>query len=73
VKSLKDLSGIDTLTLYVNEGISSSLKKEIIDLKPKRVIFNPGSENIELMKSLVEAGILTEEACTLVLVRTGQF
>lgn len=73
VKSLKDLSGIDTLTMYVNETISTSLTQEIITLSPARVIFNPGSENRALMEELNKKGILTEEACTLVLLRTGQF
>ncbi len=73
VSSLKELTNIDTLTLYVNKSISSSLSEEIIELKPKRVIFNPGSENEELSIELNKKGIETEEACTLVLLRTGQF
>ena len=71
--SLKELSQIDTLTLYVNPSISTSLQEEILGLKPLRVIFNPGSENPLLMNELKAAGIETEEACTLVLLRTGQF
>jgi predicted CoA-binding protein len=73
VSSLKDLSGIDTLTMYVNEKISSTLKEEILGLNPKRVIFNPGTENADLMKDLNQKGIATEEACTLVLLRSGAF
>ncbi|MFT6067806.1 MAG: putative CoA-binding protein [Bacteriovoracaceae bacterium] len=71
--SLKELSNIDTLTLYVNKSISSSIIDEIIELKPKRVIFNPGTENEELSLELNKAGIQSEEACTLVLLRNGQF
>jgi hypothetical protein len=64
---------IDTLTMYVGPDISSSLRKEILQLKPKRVIFNPGSENSALEKELERAGIEVIEACTLVMLRTNQF
>ena len=64
---------IDTLTMYVNPALSTKYQQDIIDLKPKRVIFNPGSENPGLAKILTDNGILVEEACTLVLLRTGQF
>lgn len=73
VSSLTDLSKIDTLTMYVNENISSSLTEEILALTPKRVIFNPGSENSSLMEVLNIKGIQTKEACTLVLLGNGQF
>ena len=64
---------IDTLTMYVNPALSTKYQQDIIDLKPKRVIFNPGSENPGLEKALGENGILVEDACTLVLLRTNQF
>lgn len=64
---------IDTLTMYVNPALSSKYQQDIIDLKPTRVIFNPGSENPDLEKALVENGIKVEEACTLVLLRTNQY
>jgi predicted CoA-binding protein len=64
---------IDTLTMYVNPALSTKYQQDIIDLKPKRVIFNPGSENPGLEKALAENGILVEDACTLVLLRTNQF
>ena len=74
VKELKDIAGrIDTLTMYVGPGISSGLESAILELKPKRVIFNPGSENPILQKNLHDAGIKVLEACTLVLLRTQQF
>lgn len=69
---LKD-HDIHTLTMYVNETISNQLKQEIIDLAPKRVIFNPGSENFALAKELNDLGIQTLEACTLVMLSTDQF
>lgn len=64
---------IDTLTMYVGPERSKSLAEEIIKLNPKRVIFNPGSENPELQKTLEENDIDVLEACTLVLLRTNQF
>ncbi|MGE3611841.1 MAG: CoA-binding protein [Bacteriovoracaceae bacterium] len=64
---------IDTLTMYVNPKISSTLKDDILKLSPKRVIFNPGSENFELANSLEKHGIHVENACTLVMLRTSQF
>lgn len=72
-KDLSTLQNIDTLTMYVNPDISNKMKDQIIKLKPKRVIFNPGTENPELEKSLNEMGIEVEEACTLVLLRTNQY
>lgn len=64
---------IDTLTLYVNADHSSALAADIMALHPGRVIFNPGSENPALQESLNSAGIPWIEACTLVLLRSGQF
>ncbi len=66
-------STVDTLTMYVGPAISAKLKNDILKLNPKRVIFNPGSENPELEMALEEAGIRVIEACTLVLLQTGQF
>jgi uncharacterized protein len=64
---------VDTLTLYVNPTVSEGMAQAIIDLKPKRVIFNPGTESTALQAQLDQAGIPWEEACTLVLLSSGQF
>jgi len=72
-KKLSELSDVDVLTVYVGPKVSDKLTDEIIKLKPKRVIFNPGSENDHLMKKLMAENIPVEQACTLVLLRTGQF
>lgn len=64
---------IDTVTVYVGASVSSTLQDKLLRLKPGRVIFNPGAENPQLKEALEAAGIATEEACTLVLLRTGQF
>ena len=72
---LSDLSGtnVHTVTVYLNKSLSDKLADKILALKPKRVIFNPGAENEELSAKLKESGIEVENACTLVLLRTGQF
>lgn len=64
---------VDTLTVYVRPHISSEYREAIIRLRPRRVIFNPGTENSELEAALRAEGIEYQEACTLVLLRTGQF
>ena len=72
--SLSEVKGaVDTLTMYVGAQLSSNMLNEILKLNPKRVIFNPGSENAVLQKALKEKGVFVEEACTLVLLRTNQF
>lgn len=64
---------IDTLTVYVHPQLSSELEEKMILLAPRRIIFNPGTENPELQRKLEEKGILVQDACTLVLLSTGQF
>ncbi len=71
--NLSEVGSVDTLTMYVSEKISSSMIDEILSFKPGRVIFNPGSENQELMEKLKSKGVEVEPACTLVLLSTGQF
>lgn len=74
VADLSQVTGhVDTVTMYVGPQISSGMGDKLTALKPKRVIFNPGAENPELAAQLSAAGIRPEEACTLVLLRTGQF
>jgi hypothetical protein len=57
----------------VNPNISSQFEDALLKLSPKRVIFNPGAENSELSERLSKNGIKVENACTLVLLRTGQY
>ena len=75
VKDINAFKGlpIDTVTLYINPRLQEDHYTAILDLKPKRVIFNPGTENIAFEDLLNANGILTEEACTLVLLKTGQY
>jgi predicted CoA-binding protein len=64
---------IDTVTLYVNPSIQKMHYEKILSLKPRRIIFNPGTENEELKKLAHNNGIETIEACTLVMLSTGQY
>jgi len=77
IKAYESLSQVeepvDTLTMYVGPMTSKDMAEAIIKLKPKRVIFNPGTENPPLQLALAKAGIEVEQACTLVLLQTGQF
>ena len=65
--------GMDTVTLYVGEERLLPILDQIIAAGPLRVIFNPGTESSWAMARLTEAGIESEEACTLVLLNTGSF
>jgi predicted CoA-binding protein len=69
----KEFRDIDTVSLYVGPQNQSGFMNYIVDLNPKRVIFNPGTENPEFKERLQKAGIRPEEACTLVLLETGQY
>lgn len=64
---------IDTVTLYVGPERQTALIPEIIALKPRRIIFNPGTENPDFIKLAQDAGIETEIACTLVLLATESY
>ena len=74
LKSLTDIKEpIHTVTCYVNAKISDGEFDHIVSLKPQRVIFNPGAENENLAARLENEGIEVVRACTLVMLRTGQF
>ncbi len=64
---------IDTVTMYLNPARQTDYYDKILNLKPRRIIFNPGAENQELEKLARQNGIQTENACTLVLLSTGQY
>jgi uncharacterized protein len=73
VEELLPHSDVDTITLYLNQKNQKKFYDYIISLQPKRIIFNPGTENIELEALAKENGIKTMEACTLVLLSTNQY
>ena len=66
-------TAIDTVTLYLNPKNQEEYYDYIISLKPKRVIFNPGTENPVFYEILKQNNIQSEVACTLVLLATNQY
>lgn len=66
-------TAVDTVTLYLNPTAQATYYPYILSLKPKRIIFNPGTENDELVALAKSEGIETIEACTLVMLSTGQY
>jgi hypothetical protein len=69
----KQYADLDTVTLYVGPKNQPDYYEYVAGLNPKRVIFNPGTENREFEDLLRSRGIEVEEACTLVLLGTGQY
>jgi uncharacterized protein len=67
------LKNIDTITLYINPARQRDYYNYIVETKPKRVVFNPGTENPELYQLLELNNIKAEVACTLVLLTTNQY
>ncbi|MHA4893107.1 CoA-binding protein [Pedobacter sp. PWIIR3] len=64
---------IDTITLYIGQDLQEGYHDYILKTHPKRVIFNPGTENQKLEELLLENAIEPVSACTLVLLSTGQY
>jgi predicted CoA-binding protein len=64
---------VDTVTLYVGPQNQPSWYDYILSLKPKRIIFNPGTENMELERKAQEQNIKTMHACTLVMLSVGNY
>ncbi|MFM1756150.1 MAG: hypothetical protein RL621_1098 [Bacteroidota bacterium] len=64
---------IDTITLYVGPDGQKTMYDSILSIHPRRIIFNPGTENPELEALAQEKGIQTIEACTLVMLKTNQY
>ena len=69
----KSIDSVDTVTLYLNPLRQKEYYDYILSLQPKRIIFNPGTENDELSELAQSKGIKVQEACTLVLLSTGQY
>jgi len=69
----KPIDNVDTITLYINETHQKEYYDYILSLHPKRLIFNPGTENDELFELAKKNGIQPQEACTLVLLSIGQY
>ena len=73
-KRLADISApIHTITVYLAPERSTALADEILTVNAKRVIFNPGAENSDLGQRLQQSSAEAINACTLVMLKTGQF
>ncbi len=72
-KGEKEVKDIDTVTIYLNKRHQQKYYDYIVNLKPKRVLFNPGTENVEFEKILASKNIAFERACTLVLLSINQY
>ncbi len=73
-KSIKDVKDkIDTITVYLKPLNLDKMIDDVIKKKPSRVIFNPGTENINIEKKLNESGVEIIHGCTIVMLKTGQF
>lgn len=67
------ISDVDTVSLYVGPANQPEWYDYILSLKPRRIIFNPGTENPAFEKTLRENGVEVQEACTLVMLSIGNF
>jgi uncharacterized protein len=73
IRTLPAIQDVDTITMYVRAELQVPYYEYILGMKPKRIIFNPGTENYEFAEQAEKLGIESIEACTLVMLRTGQF
>jgi predicted CoA-binding protein len=73
IQTQPHIDHIDTITLYLGPSNQKDYYEYILSLKPRRIIFNPGTENPELAQKAKENNIESEFACTLVLLSTGQY
>jgi len=67
LRQLPDVTDVDTVTLYLSEKNQKNWEEYILNLKPKRIIFNPGAENPYLYQKAIQEGIEPLNACTLVM------
>jgi len=72
-KEKKHFEGVDTITVYMNALHQKEYYDYILSLQPRRIIFNPGAENNELVSLARKNGIKTMDACTLVMLSTNQY
>ena len=73
IRKKPKIEDVDTVTMYIGPRHQPEWYDYIMSLKPRRVIFNPGTENSEFIQRINESGSEAIEACTLVMLRTGQF
>ncbi len=67
------VNNIDTVTMYIGAARQKPYYDYLVNLKPRRIIFNPGAENDELAEILSANEIEVLEACTLVMLANEQY
>ena len=73
IRDFPKLEEIDTITLYINPRNQKDIYDYLLGLNPRRIIFNPGTENFEFRAMAEAQNIEVVEACTLVMLQTGQY
>lgn len=73
IREKPPIDGVDTITLYIGPARQPQWYNYLLSLKPKRIIFNPGTENDEFEALAEQQGIEALEACTLVMLRSRQY
>jgi len=73
LRTRPEIEDVDTVTLYLNPTNQKEWEAYILSLKPKRIIFNPGTENPSLAEKAQAQGVETENACTLVMLGSGVY
>ena len=73
LRSKPNLDNVHTITMYMNERHQEEWEDYLLSLKPERIIFNPGAQNPRLARKASEAGIEAINACTLIMINTGQY
>ncbi|MFM8742616.1 MAG: CoA-binding protein [Cytophagales bacterium] len=73
IQTQPEVQDVDTVTMYIGPQHQPEHYQYILSLKPKRVIFNPGTENSEFEKMVEQSGAEAIEACTLVMLRSRQY
>ena len=73
VTGYPELKDIHTITLYIGPARQTSFYEYLLSLKPKRIIFNPGTENDIFMQKAQEQGVETIQDCTLIMLDTGMY
>lgn len=73
IRARPSIENVHTVTLYIGPQRQPEWYEYILSLKPKRIIFNPGTENETFEKLAEEEGVEALEACTLVMLRSNQF
>ena len=73
IREKPPIEDVDTITLYIGPQRQPEWYDYLLSLKPKRIIFNPGTENDEFESLATEQGVEVLEACTLVMLRLIQY